>query len=111
MTLKRMFWSRISPPFLDEILLQQGHEEVEFRLGALPVLAAEAVERELADAEPAAFLDGGADAVGAAGVAFDARQAALLRPAAVAVHDDGDVLRQPRGVQPGLGADVAARRV
>ncbi len=38
----------------------------------------------------------------AAAVALDARQAALLRPAAVAVHDDGDVLRQPRGVEAGL---------
>ena len=30
----------------------------------------------------------------AAAVALDARQAALLGPAAVAVHDDGDVPRQ-----------------
>ena len=36
-------------------------------------------------------------------VALDARQAALLRPAAVAVHDDGDVPRQPLGVEAGGG--------
>jgi hypothetical protein len=30
---------------------------------------------------------------------FDTRQAALLRPAAVAVHDDGDVPRQSGGIE------------
>ena len=73
---------------------QQGHQEIELGLRPFPVLAAEAVERQLADAEPAALLDGGADALDAAAVALDARQAALLGPAAVAVHDDGDVPRQ-----------------
>ena len=34
-------------------------------------------------------------------VPLDARQTALLRPAAVAVHDDGDVARQLDG---GFGA-------
>ena len=36
-----------------------------------------------------------ADRVDAGAVPFDARQVALRRPAAVAVHDDGDVRRQP----------------
>ena len=36
-------------------------------------------------------------------MALDARQTALLRPAAVAVHDDGDVPRQERG---GFGAQM-----
>ena len=40
-------------------------------------------------------LDGVADRVDAGAVPFDARQVALRRPAAVAVHDDGDVRRQP----------------
>ena len=60
MTVKRMFCSMISARSCDQILLQQRHQEVEFGLRPLPVLGAEAVERELADAEPAAFLDGGA---------------------------------------------------
>jgi hypothetical protein len=29
----------------------------------------------------------------------DARQMAALRPAAVAIHDDGEMLRQPLGIQ------------
>src|SRR5262249_52105408 len=80
------------PALVEEILFQERHEEIEFRLRALPVLAAQTVERQLADAQPAAFFHRGAHAVGAAGVALDARQTALPRPAAVAVHDDGDVL-------------------
>ena len=81
--------------------MEQGHEEVEFGLRAFPVVHAEAVQRELAEAQAATFLDGAAHALHAAAVALDARQAALLRPAAVAVHDDGDVPRQPGGVEAG----------
>ena len=43
----------------------------------------------------AARLDRVAHRLDAGAVAFDARQVALRRPAAVAVHDDGDVRRQP----------------
>src|SRR6266478_5219187 len=68
---------------------------------AFPVFDAEAVQGELAEAEATAFLDGAAHTLDAAAVALDARQAALLRPAAVAVHDDGDVPRQPLGVEAG----------
>src|SRR5262249_55042525 len=75
------------------------HEEIEFCLGPFPVLRAETVERELPDAEPATFLDGRPNAVDAAAMSLDARQTALARPAAVAVHDDGDMARQTRGVE------------
>jgi hypothetical protein len=34
---------------------------------------------------------------------FNARQAALLPPPAFAVHDDGDVFRQARGIEAGFG--------
>src|SRR5207248_539775 len=51
--------------------------------------------------EPATLLDGAAHALDAATVSFDARQSAALRPAAVAVHDDGDVVRQAGRVEAG----------
>ena len=41
-----------------------------------------------------AMIDWIADFLAARGVARRARQTALLRPAAIAVHDDGDVPRQ-----------------
>ena len=47
----------------------------------------------LTQPKPAAFLHGSPDALDAATVALDARQAALPRPAAVAVHDNGDMAR------------------
>ena len=40
-------------------------------------------------------FDGVANRVDAGAMPFDARQVALRGPAAVAVHDDGDVRRQP----------------
>ena len=50
-------------------------------------------------------LDDVAHRVDAGAVAFDARQMALRRPAAVAVHDDGDVRRQL------LEVDLARQRL
>ena len=44
----------------------------------------------------------------AAAMALDARQAALLGPAAVAVHDDGDVPRQPLRIEAGAAAPRSA---
>ena len=60
---------------------------------ALPVLGRERVGRQVGDAD----LDGARDDVEQGGlarlVALGARQPALVGPAAVAVHDDGDVAR------------------
>ena len=47
--------------------------------------------------EPGALLGGAAHAGHAAAMPFDPRQALPLGPAAVAVHDDGDVPRPPLG--------------
>ena len=46
-----------------------------------------------------AGFDGGAGGLGAGAVAGDAREMALFGPAAVAVHDDGDVARQAGEIQ------------
>jgi len=48
--------------------VEQGHQEVDLGLWPLPVFDAEAVQRELAEAEAAAFLDGAANALDAAAV-------------------------------------------
>ena len=79
--------------FFDHVLLEQVHQEIELVLRPLPVLARQAIERELLDAQPGAFLGDAADAGHAAAMPFDPRQPLPLRPAAVAVHDDGDVPR------------------
>ena len=77
----------------DHVLLEQVHQEVDSRLRPLPVLARQAIERELLDLQPGALLGRAADGGDAAAVAGDARQILPLGPAAVAVHDDRDVPR------------------
>ena len=77
-----------------DVALQQHHQRVHFGTRALPVLDRERVERQHVDAEPRRGFDDVADRIDAGAVPFDARQMALRRPAAVAVHDDGDVRGQ-----------------
>ena len=79
--------------FFDHVLFEQMHQELEFQLRPLPVLARQAVQRELLDVEPSALFGGAANAGHAAAMALDARQALPLSPAPVAVHDGRDVPR------------------
>src|SRR5262249_31547522 len=51
------------------------------------------------DAEPAALLGHGIDRLCTAGMTLDPLLALRASPTAVAVHDDGDVPRQLRGVE------------
>jgi len=39
-----------------------------------------------------------------------ARQPALLRPAAIAIHDYGDMIRQPLGIEAGVGETLKGFR-
>ena len=78
-------------PLLDQVLLEQLHEKFEFVGRTPPVLARQAIERELLDAQPGAVLGDPAHAVHAAPMPFDPRQPALNGPAAVAIHDDGNM--------------------
>ena len=96
------------PPLLDDILLEEAHQEGELGLRAPPVLAREAIERELLDAEADALLGRPADTRHAAAVPLDARQAAVPCPTAVAVHDDGDMPRRGIGARRGRGAGGGA---
>ena len=77
-----------------EVALQERHQRGDFRAGPLPVLDRERVERQYLDADARRRFDDIAYRVDAGSVAFDARQVALGRPPAVAVHDDRDVSRQ-----------------
>ena len=79
--------------FLLQVILQEAHETADFVLGAFPVFDRESVEGEHFHAEVPGGEGGGADGLDAATVALDAGQAAGFRPASVAVHNDGDVVR------------------
>src|SRR5690606_17728410 len=76
---------------LAEIEPQQPHQVVHFRNRPLPVFRREGVKRQERNAKFAAGRDRGAHGIGAAPVACHPRQAARASPAAIAIHDDGDV--------------------
>ena len=77
--------------FLANVFAEELHEEFDFGFGAAPVFDGEGVEGEGFDAQAGAGFDGCAGGIRAGAVTGDAREMALLGPAAVAVHDDGDV--------------------
>src|SRR5690606_30380567 len=81
---------------------EQLHQCAHFLLRPLPVLAREREQRERLDAAPEAVVDAEVDRARAGTVADAARAVAALGPAAVAVHDDGQVARK-RGLGPGSG--------
>ena len=70
---------------------EQRHQAPHFLHGPPPVLAREREQREHLHARFCTTLDGGPHRLDAGLVARLARQRAAARPAAIAVHDDGDV--------------------
>ena len=83
---------RLGLEVMDEIF----HQRIHLVLGPVPVLGGKGVEREIFDAEFAGGADDFARRIGATPVPLDAGQMPCPGPAAVAVHDDGNVLRQRR---------------
>jgi len=81
------------PDLQPDVLLQQLHQRGDLRPGPLPVLDREGIQGQDADAQPRRGLHGLAHRVDARPVALHPRQVTHRRPAAVAVHADGDVLR------------------
>jgi hypothetical protein len=74
-------------------VLEEGHQHRHLVLGPVPVLGGKGVEREVTDADRVRGPHDRARGLDALVVAGDPRQAPLGRPAAVPVHDDGDVGR------------------
>ena len=78
-----------------QVAAQQAHEKVD--LGARPaqvVFKRKRVERQPGQTDPRGCLGNQLHAFGTLLVAEEALQRAMAGPAAVAVHDDGHVLRQ-----------------
>ena len=96
---------------LGEVAADEDAHEVEQTLdllvGARPVLRGEAEQRQVADAAAHREADRAAQRFDAAAMALAARHAVRVRPAAVAVHDDGDMTRQTAPGRP--PASPAAR--
>ena len=84
----------------DEVVAQQLHEEADFILGAAQVvLERESVEGDPGKVDAGGGLDDELNALGTLLVAEEALEGALAGPAAIAVHDDGDMLRHGRGIK------------
>ena len=75
---------------------EQPHQQGDLFGGTPPVLGAEREQRQVAHAGAPAGLDHAPDGLHAPGVSRRAGQQTPRRPPAVAVHDDGDVLRVSR---------------
>ena len=78
---------------------KQAHQKIDFRFGPPPIFQGKRVQGQRRNVQPRAGFDHGARRLHPGAVAGHARQMPPLRPAAIAVHDDGDVLRQPPRVQ------------
>src|SRR5690606_39188510 len=73
---------------------EQTHQRADLIAGPTPVLAAEGEQRQRTDSATHALADRHAHRLDALAMTGLARHAARTGPAAVAVHDDGDVTRQ-----------------
>jgi len=84
----------------DEVALEELHEKADLGLGAAEIV----LEREGVEGEPGQVDAGGGlydelDGLGALLVAEEALEGAFAGPAAIAVHDDGDVLGDFGGIE------------
>lgn len=82
--------------FHEDLVFERGehesHEGVYLRLGPVPVLCGEGIEREILHAQPCAFGGDTPYGVHAGLMTVAAVLASLCGPPPVAVHDDGNVL-------------------
>ena len=79
---------------LVQVLLQKAHDAVDLVLRSLPVLGREGIDRQVINAEMLAVSAELSKRFGACLVPCRARKASLLCPAAIAVHNDGNMTRQ-----------------
>ena len=79
--------------FLLQVGHEQAHEAGNFFLGALPVFCAEGEQAQVRHTQFGAGLDDVTHLLGPSSMPQRCRHEAVLGPATVAIHDDGDVLR------------------
>ena len=101
----RRFMTGAAPVQLVHFAIQRVQEQLHQRLHlvirAAPVFAGEREQGQRRDGQFQAAVDGAVDRACAGAVADHARAATAFGPAAVAVHDDGNVPGQLPGVESG----------
>ncbi len=92
---------------LFEIDLEQTHQEVDLGFGAAEIVfEGERVECQPRQADARGGLSNKLHALGALLVAKEALERTASGPAAIAIHDDGHVLRNPLGLQQGIDGSL-----
>ena len=82
-----------------DVLEQKPHESGHLLFGTVPVLGGEGVESQVLYTQLNGILHYLADHLDTTDMTLGALLAALLGPTAVAIHDDGHMLRYPAFVQ------------
>ena len=84
-----------------QVFTQELHQKIRFGFRAAPIFNGKRVQRERFNIQPSARFNGSACRLRSGTMPGGTRQVLTLRPAAVAVHDDRNVPRQPRQIQLG----------
>src|SRR6266851_2383727 len=87
--------------FRFEIAAQKAHQEIDFRLRTLlPVFLGEGVESQRRNSDARRGFDRRTYGGDTGAMSGDARHVPAPGPAPVSVHDDGDMLRKTRRIEP-----------
>src|SRR5665213_399023 len=84
---------------LSQIFAEQAHQEIDFSFGSAPIFHGERVKSEGRNAQARAGFNYPASGLGSRAMAGDTRKMAALRPAAISIHDYGNMLRESVRVQ------------
>jgi len=76
-----------------QIFSQHAHQGIDFVTRPLPVLSRKRIKSQRAETQPGARVNRSADRFDAGTMSGNSRLTAQRCPTAIAVHDDGDVLR------------------
>ena len=76
-----------------QVMDQIFHQRIDFLLWPVPILDRKGVEGQILDAQLTGGPDDDARGVCAGAMALDSRQMPLPGPAAIAIHDDGNMPR------------------
>ena len=91
--------------FLDglvEVFAQQTHNGPHFLLGSLPIFRGKGVDGQVIQADVFAVGGDGAEGLRTGGVSGRSGHPPFLGPAAVAIHDDGNVTGQAVKIHLGM---------
>src|SRR6202521_93521 len=95
--------------FRFEIAAQKAHQEIDFRLRTLlPVFFGEGIKCQRRNSDARSGFDRRTHGGDTGAMSSDARHVPAPGPAPVSVHDDGDMLREVRWIEPQVNVSFLA---